>query len=385
MFSARYVLEPYKVLYRNLSDKGRSGSVIVEPFKYGFGVIFGNSLRRVAFSSMEGIAVCAVKIPGVRHEFSNVSGVIEDVVDILTNLKALRFRCSGDSLKSPVLLHVHAVGPCIVNGNSIVHNDDVSCINPETYICEISEARELDIYILVKSGIGFVEKSFHSDDDEKYLWNIEGLSMPVSSNYSPVESFSFVIDEIRSPDGQKCERLTLNVRTDGSITPDDVVKKSASFLVNQFAKISGDMKVLESKSTGLYDDNIMKSSDSDLCEKLMRSVDQLELTVRSSNCLRNMQKERGGVDRPMKIWQLVQMTDKELLFIANFGHKSLLEVKSVLASQGLSLGMDIPQRILDMMTEVNEDTAAYNAAYFGNSRGDSFSVEDGDGGDDGVS
>lgn len=335
------ILKPYKVIYQRSKDENRSGVITLEPFESGFGITIANSLRRVMFSSLDGFAITSVKITGVEHEFCAIPGIMEDAIDVISNLKSVKFKCD-DQFSSVFVGKISVSGPCIVDASMISFTDAFSCVTPENYICEISEGSSLELVMVIKRDRGYKENKRVSDEDAKIIGSSVGL-ISLSSNHCPVESVSFEILKTSYGDFHNCDKVIMKVVTDGSITPDLAVKKASSMLVDQFSKISGDVHTVSLSEISSTDSLPVSSLDEDLCEKLMKDIDHLELTVRSHNCL----KSAGATS----VWALVQMNPGDLLRLANFGRKSLNEINEVLLGMGLSLGMYIPDSVFKLMSD----------------------------------
>jgi DNA-directed RNA polymerase subunit alpha len=292
--------------------------VIMEPFERGFGHTLGNALRRVLLSSMEGYSVTDVQIGGVLHEYSIIEGVQEDVVDILLNLKEAVFLLEG---RDDVLLSVKKGGP----GNLVVGDfelpHDVKVINPDHLVARLSKEAELDVQIRVQKGRGYVPGNFRKFDDEetKTIGKIV-----IDASFSPVKRVSYLVENARVEQRTDLDKLVMEVETNGVISPEDAVRQAARILVEQ-------LTVFAALDKGEPEDEQPKGQQFD--PTLLRPVDDLELTVRSANCLK--------AESIYYIGDLIQRSENELLKTPNLGRKSLNEIKEVLATKGLTLGMKL--------------------------------------------
>jgi DNA-directed RNA polymerase subunit alpha len=290
----------------------------MEPFERGFGHTLGNALRRVLLSSMEGYSVTEVQIGGVLHEYSTIEGVQEDVVDILLNLKEAVFLLEG---RDDVMLTLNKGGP----GNIVVGDfelpHDVTVINPGHLVARLSKEAELDIQIRVQKGRGYVPGNFRKYDDEetKTIGKIV-----IDASFTPVKRVSYLVENARVEQRTDLDKLVMEVETNGVISPEDAVRQAARILVEQ-------LKVFAALDKGEPEDEQPKGQQFD--PTLLRPVDDLELTVRSANCLK--------AESIYYIGDLIQRSENELLKTPNLGRKSLNEIKEVLATKGLTLGMKL--------------------------------------------
>jgi DNA-directed RNA polymerase subunit alpha len=292
------------------------GKFTAQPYERGFGTTVGNALRRILLSSIEGAAITAVRIDGVLHEFSSVSGVIEDVTDIILNLKRI-----------PVKLHIPrtetirlvAKGPRVVTAGDIETNSNVQVLDPSLPIATLSDEGSLDMQLRVKTGRGYVPADGNMDDDLALGY------IPIDSVHSPVRRVNYTVDPARVGRSTDYDKLTLEVWTDGAITPQDAVARAAKLLKDHLVIYIN----FEERTEDVGD--IVAAEDDKMREYLDRSIDELELSVRSYNCLKN-----AGIET---VRDLVQKTEAELLKTKNFGRKSLNEIKELLADMKLSLGM----------------------------------------------
>jgi len=292
--------------------------VVMEPFERGFGHTLGNALRRVLLSSMEGYSVTEVQIGGVLHEYSTIEGVQEDVVDILLNLKEAVFLLEG---RDDVMLTLKKGGP----GNIVVGDfelpHDVTVINPDHLVARLSKEADLDVQIRVQKGRGYVPGNFRKYDDEE-TQTIGKIV--IDASFSPVKRVSYLVENARVEQRTDLDKLVMEVETNGVISPEDAVRQAARILVEQ-------LKVFAALDKGEPEDEQPKGQQFD--PTLLRPVDDLELTVRSANCLK--------AESIYYIGDLIQRSENELLKTPNLGRKSLNEIKEVLATKGLTLGMKL--------------------------------------------
>ena len=311
------------------NDPKRRATFVAEPLERGFGLTLGNALRRVLLSSLQGAAITSIKIENVLHEFSSLAGVREDVTDIVLNVKQIALRMQGEG---PKRLQLSATGPGEVKAGDIVVSGDIEVLNKDLVICHLDEGATLNMELTADSGKGYVPAVANRPIDAPI-----GL-IPIDSLYSPVRQVSYKIDNARIGQELDFDKLNLTIETDGTVTPEDAVAYAARILQDQlslFVHFEDAMPVGTSPMIGMAAS--VQSDDSDtnqLNRYLLKKVDELELSVRSANCLKN--------DNIIYIGDLVQKTEAEMLRTPNFGRKSLNEIKEVLSSMGLRLGMDIP-------------------------------------------
>ena len=310
------LIKPNKVEF---SSKGRTMTTLVaEPLERGFGLTLGNALRRVLLSSLRGAAVTAVQIDGVLHEFSSIAGVREDVTDIVLNIKEIAIKMDGEGPKRMV---VRKQGPGIVTAGDIQTVGDVEILNPEHVICTLDEGAEIRMEFTVDNGKGYVPADRNRADDAPI-----GL-IPVDSLYSPVKKVSYKVENTREGQVLDYDKLTMTLETNGSVTGEDAVAFAARILQDQlglFVNFDEPQKEVAAEAVTELAFN----------PALLKKVDELELSVRSANCLKN--------DNIVYIGDLIQKTEAEMLRTPNFGRKSLNEIKEVLAAMGLHLGMEVP-------------------------------------------
>ncbi|HXZ37232.1 MAG TPA: DNA-directed RNA polymerase subunit alpha [Thermodesulfobacteriota bacterium] len=294
------------------------GRFHVEPLERGFGITIGNSLRRILLSSLQGAAITAVRIKGVLHEFSTIYGVREDVTDVILNIKELLVKLHTDG---PEILRLKINKPGVVKAQDIQPNPNVGILNPDHLIATLSEDGELDIEMVVKRGRGYMPAERNREEGDPIG------TIPIDALFSPIRRVNYTVTHSRVGQITDYDRLTLEVWTNGNVTPGDALGYAAKILKEQIAVfITFDEqealpRAPEVQEPGKLNDNLFKS------------VDELELSVRSANCLKNADIRYIG--------DLVQKTEVEMLKTKNFGRKSLNEIKEILSEMGLSLGMKL--------------------------------------------
>ncbi len=310
------LIKPNKVEF---SSKSKTVTTLVaEPLERGFGLTLGNALRRVLLSSLRGAAVTAVQIDGVLHEFSSIPGVREDVTDIVLNIKEIAIRMEGDGPKRMV---VRKSGPGTVTAGDIQTVGDVEILNPDHAICTLDEGAEIRMEFTVDNGKGYVPADRNRAEDAPI-----GL-IPVDSLYSPVKKVSYKVENTREGQVLDYDKLTMSIETNGSVSGEDAVAFAARILQDQLGLfVNFDEPQKEQVSEQVTELAFNPS--------LLKKVDELELSVRSANCLKN--------DNIVYIGDLIQKSEAEMLRTPNFGRKSLNEIKEVLAAMGLHLGMEVP-------------------------------------------
>ena len=314
----REMIKPEKL---DVTTTSTYGKFVCEPLERGYGITIGNSLRRIILSSIYGAAIVSVKFDDALHEYSVISDVREDVSEIILNLKELKLKVTDTEDK---ILTLTAQGECEVTGADIVSPDGrVEILNPEQPIAKLSKNGVLNMTMVVKSGKGYALASANKDDDAPIG------TIPIDSVFSPIKRVKYVVGTSRIGQKTDYDKLTLEVWTDGSVTPEDAVAYGAKILKEQMNPFIN----FDEETEPDYVEESSDDTDKKFNENIYRSVDELELSVRSSNCLKNA--------RIHTIYQLVQKTDSEMLKTKNFGRKSLNEIKEVLASMDLSLGMDL--------------------------------------------
>ena len=296
------------------------GTVVAEPIERGYGLTIGNSLRRVLLSSLQGAAVTAIQIENVLHEFSSIPGVREDVVDLILNIKGISVKSHIDGISKVTL---NAKGPCDVTAGMIQSNANVEIKNPELIICHLDKDSELNIDFTINTGRGYAPAAENKPEDAPI-----GL-IPIDSIFSPVKTVSYKIENSRVGQDTDYDRLLMDIETDGTITPEDATALAARIMIEQL----GNFVNFEDPLPIIVEEEI--TPDALLNPHLLRKVEELELSVRSANCLKN--------DNIVYIGDLVQKSESEMLRTPNFGRKSLNEIKEVLTNMNLNLGQMIPE------------------------------------------
>jgi len=313
------------------NDAKRRATFVAEPLERGFGLTLGNALRRVLLSSLQGAAITSIKIENVLHEFSSLAGVREDVTDIVLNVKQIALKMQGEG---PKRLQLSATGPAEVRAGDIAVTGDIEVMNKDLVICHLDEGAVLNMELTADVGKGYVPAVANRPIDAPI-----GL-IPVDSLYSPVRQVSYKVDNARIGQELDYDKLNLSVETDGTVTPEDAVAYAARILQDQlalFVHFEDTTPMGVAPMMGMAAGGLPATEEADtnqLNRYLLKKVDELELSVRSANCLKN--------DNIIYIGDLVQKTEAEMLRTPNFGRKSLNEIKEVLSSMGLRLGMDIP-------------------------------------------
>ncbi|MBQ9731756.1 MAG: DNA-directed RNA polymerase subunit alpha [Alphaproteobacteria bacterium] len=314
-------------------EGGNKAKIVVEPLERGFGLTLGNALRRVLLSSLQGGAVTSIKIDGVLHEFSVVPGVREDVTDIVLNIKGLAVALHSEGQKNMTL---KAEGPCEVTAAMIEHGHDIEIMNPDLVICNLDAGAKINMEMTVGTGKGYVPAAQNKPSDAPI-----GL-IAVDAIYSPVRKVSYKVENTRVGQATDYDKLTMVVETNGVVSPEDAVALAARILQDQLKPfINFDEPEVETEA---------EKEELPFNRNLLKKVEELELSVRSANCLKN--------DNIVYIGDLVQKTEAEMLRTPNFGRKSLNEIKEVLAKMGIHLGMDTPgwppENIEDLIRRCDE-------------------------------
>lgn len=311
-------------------DARRRAVFVAEPLERGFGMTLGNSLRRVLLSSLQGAAVTSLKIEGVLHEFSSLAGVREDVTDIVLNVKQIALKMEGEG---PKRLSLSATGPAEVTAGMIQTSGDIEVTNPDLVICHLDDGATLNMELTADIGKGYVPSQANRPADAPI-----GL-IPIDALYSPVRQVAYKVENTRVGQELDYDKLTLTVETDGTVAPEDALAYAARILQDQLQLFvhfdEAQVRTAAPVTAGIAVPSTETPADTNQLNRyLLKKVDELELSVRSANCLKN--------DNIIYIGDLVQKTEAEMLRTPNFGRKSLNEIKEVLASMGLRLGMDIP-------------------------------------------
>jgi len=316
-------------------DASRAAVIVAEPLERGFGLTLGNALRRILLSSLRGGAVTAIHVDGVLHEFSSIPGVREDVTDIILNIKALGLRVHSEG-KRKMTLSVEKPGA--ITAGMIDTGSEIEVMDPELVLFHLDEGKKVNMEFTVDTGKGYVAASENRPEDPPI-----GL-IPIDAVFSPVRRVSYKIENTRVGQQTDLDKLALEVHTNGSVTPEDAVALAARILQDQLRLFVN----FEEPEVAAAEEDVR--DELPFNKNLLRKVDELELSVRSANCLKN--------DNIIYIGDLVQKTEADMLRTPNFGRKSLNEIKEVLAQMGLHLGMDIPnwppENIEDLAKKLEE-------------------------------
>jgi DNA-directed RNA polymerase subunit alpha len=312
---------PKRLEFERETLTDRFGRFYAQPFERGFGTTVGNAMRRVLLSSIEGAAVTAVKIEGVLHEFSPIQGVVEDATDIILNLKQIPLKIHSDQPKTCTL---RVTRPGEVRARDIETDADVEVLEPDAHVATVSEGGRLEMELRVKRGRGYVSADKNFDEDLGIGW------IAIDSVHSPVKKVNYVIEAARIGQTTDYDKLMLEVWTNGAVTPRDAVSLAAKLIRDHFTIFVGTDEGGDSVFDGASDQPAAAIN-----EHLDKSVEELELSVRSYNCLKNA--------NIRTLRELVQKTEGDMLKTKNFGRKSLNEIKDILSTMGLSLGMRLDQ------------------------------------------
>ena len=317
----RELIKPKKLTVDQASLDDTYGKFTAEPLERGFGHTLGNSLRRVLLSPLRGAAITGVKIEGVLHEFSTIPGVVEDVTDIILNLKEINLKAYSDE---PKQMTIKAAGEGIFNAGQIIHDDTIEILNPEHPIATLGPEGKLEIVLDVSVGKGFVSAERNKDEEQPI-----GV-IPIDSIFSPIRKVNYTITNARVGQATDYDRIVIEIWTNGSVRPEDALAYASKIVKDQLSIfINFEEEPEPEAETGL------KEEESSLNPNLLRHVDELELSVRSANCLENANIKYIG--------DLVQKTEQEMLRTKNFGRKSLNEIKEILREMGLELGLKLDQ------------------------------------------
>ncbi len=328
------LIKPTKLDVVPGDDPSRRATIVAEPLERGFGLTLGNALRRILLSSLQGAAVTSVQIDGVLHEFSSIPGVREDVTDIILNIKSMGLRMNGEG---PKRITLSADKPGGVTAGMIDAGHDIEIMDPNLVICTLDQGSKINMELTVENGKGYVPGTQNRAEDSPI-----GL-IPIDAVFSPVRKVSYKVDNTRVGQVTDHDKLSLEVTTNGAVTPEDAVALAARILQDQL-KLFVNFEEPEAVRADESHEELPFN------KNLLRKVDELELSVRSANCLKN--------DNIIYIGDLVQKTEGDMLRTPNFGRKSLNEIKEVLAQMGLHLGMEIinwpPENIEEMAKKLEE-------------------------------
>ena len=311
------LIKPNKLDIDGGEDPSRFANMVAEPLERGFGLTLGNALRRILLSSLQGSAVTSIQVDGVLHEFSSIPGVREDVTDIVLNIKGLAVRMHGDG---PKRMTLSADGPGEINASQIETGHDVEILNPNQILCSLDHGTKLRMELTVENGKGYVPAERNRPEDAPI-----GL-IPIDAIYSPVKRVSYKVENTREGQILDYDKLLMQIETNGTVTPEDALAYAARILQDQLQLfINFEDPSVERREEVMPEPEFNRN--------LLRRVDELELSVRSANCLKN--------DNIVYIGDLIQKTEAEMLRTPNFGRKSLNEIKEVLITMGLHLGMEV--------------------------------------------
>ena len=319
---------------KNHDNNPFSATVNVEPLERGFGVTMGNALRRVLLSSLQGTAITGMQVQGVLHEFSTIPGVIEDVTDIVLNVKGITLKMD---VEGPKRLRLNVNGPAKVTADMIELTAGFEIMNPEHHICTLDKGAKLEVEFIVENGKGYIPANSNNQDDIPI-----GL-IPLDALFSPIKKVAYRVDNTRVGQQTDYDKLLFDIETDGTLTPEDAIAFGARILTEQlkpFINFDEPEPEVEEDAESVLPFN----------RSLLKKVDELELSVRSANCLKN--------DNIVYIGDLVQKTEPEMLRTPNFGRKSLNEIKEVLKIMSLELGMDVegwPPENIEELAKKHED------------------------------
>ena len=313
--------KPKRLSFNSDETNSSYAQFTAQPFERGFGTTIGNALRRVLLSSIEGAAITAVKIDGILHEFSPIPSVVEDATDIILNLKQIPIKLNGEG---PKTIYLEADGPIVLTAADLKADADVEILDKSIYIATVSEGGRLSMEMRLKTGRGYVSADKNFDDDLSIGY------IPIDSVHSPVKKVNYTVEPARLGQMTDYEKLTLDVWSNGCISPQDAIGHAAKLLKDHmsifinFEELPEPLEEKVDKTVEVVNEN------------LARSVEELELSVRSYNCLKNANIKTIG--------ELVQKTEAEMLKTKNFGRKSLNEIKEILSGMGLSLGMSLDEK-----------------------------------------
>lgn len=318
--SLRDLIKPKRIEVEGATPDDRYGKFIAEPLERGFGVTIGNGLRRILLSSLQGAAITSISVENVMHEFSTIPGVIEDVTEIVLNLKEIVPRLED---KEEARLRIEAVGPCEVTAGMMTGDPAVTILNPQAHIATLSEGATLKMDVTVRIGRGYVSAEKNKTEDAPMG------TIFIDSMFSPIRKVNHLVTNARVGQRTDYDSLTMEIWTNGSIDPRSAVAQAAHILLDQLGIFVGEGLIVEKEEP------VITEPKKKLNENLFRRIEEIELSVRSANCLENADIKYIG--------ELVQKTEAEMLRTKNFGRKSLNEIKEILSEMGLSLGMKLEE------------------------------------------
>ncbi len=332
MFTAQGIVKPKRLEFEKKNKSEYYGKLSAGPFERGYGVTIGNSLRRMLLSSIEGAAIVAVKFEGIFHEFSSIPGVVEDVTEIILNLKQVNLKLTGEADYKRVYIKASNAG--VIYAKNITADPDIEVLNPDLPILTIDQSAEVEIEMIVRKGRGYVPADRHKIENESVQM------IPVDSNFSPVEKITYNIENTRVGQSTDYDSLVMELWTNGGITPEDAVAHAAK-IVKDHMQIFINFDEEPEPVQPQIDEKKQK-----VLTNMAKCVEELELSVRSYNCLKNANIQT--------IAELVQKTDGEMLKTRNFGRKSLNEIKEILEDMGLHLGMKVEEDDLKQILQAQK-------------------------------
>ena len=332
MFTAQGIVKPKRLEFEKKNKSEYYGKLSAGPFERGYGVTIGNSLRRMLLSSIEGAAIVAVKFEGIFHEFSSIPGVVEDVTEIILNLKQVNLKLIGEADYKRVYIKASNAG--VIYARHITADPDIEVLNPDLPILTIDQSAEVEIEMIVRKGRGYVPADRHKLENESVQM------IPVDSNFSPVEKITYNIENTRVGQSTDYDSLVMELWTNGGITPEDAVAHAAK-IVKDHMQIFINFDEEPEPVQPQIDEKKQK-----VLTNMAKCVEELELSVRSYNCLKNANIQT--------IAELVQKTDGEMLRTRNFGRKSLNEIKEILEDMGLHLGMKVEEDDLKQILQAQK-------------------------------
>ncbi|HJD56408.1 MAG TPA: DNA-directed RNA polymerase subunit alpha [Rickettsia endosymbiont of Pyrocoelia pectoralis] len=311
------LIKPNKVSYESFPENNNKAKIVVEPLERGFGLTLGNAMRRILLSSLQGAAITSIKIPGREHEFSSISGVKEDISEIILNIKGIEVKMHVAEKR---VIRLRATGPCVVTANMIETGHDVEILNPDHVICNLAKNKSFEMELTCKVGKSYVLSTNHNDE------NLPIGEIAIDALFNPVKSVTYKVENTRIGQVTDYDKLIMFVETNGDLSPEMAVGLAARILQEQLQLFISFEEQEEDKQ--------IKTDALPFSPYLLKRVDELELSVRSANCLKN--------DNIIYIGDLVKRTESDMLRTPNFGRKSLNEIKEILAKFNLRFGMDVP-------------------------------------------
>lgn len=329
---------PKKVEFDSESLSDKYGKLIIEPLERGYGTTIGNSLRRVLLSSIEGAAIYAIRINGVLHEISSIQGVKEDVIDIILNIKKIRIKYISQEADKKIAT-IRAKGPAEVYAKDIITDGTYEILNRDQYICSLDQDAELEMYLYLRRGRGYVPSEIIKEED------LPSDAIAIDAIFSPIKKVNFRVEKTRVGELTNYDKLVVELWTDGSITPEKAISEASNILIRHFEflifKSTDDLSLTPKEE--LYEGEGKTLIYENLNENIFKPIEDLELSVRAYNCLKS-----SGINI---IAELIQRTESELLKTKNFGKRSLDEIKEVLAKHGLKLGMRLEPEVIEKIQE----------------------------------